>query len=103
MAMLQITVSTGRFDLEAAVVMKQFVACGDQDIVATDCNAAQTPVATPALEVDLAGVPVDHLHDVMILKINQKYAAVTLAFAAAAYDRCCDELWQSVCHSIVIL
>ena len=103
MAVLQIKVRTGSPDFEAAIVMKKFVACGDQDVVVAECDAAQAPVTAAALKVDLTRVPVDQLHNILILKIDRKYAAVTLAFPAAAYDGCCDELWQSVCHTLVIL
>ncbi len=102
MAVLQITVRIGSPDFEAAIVMKKFVACGDQDVVVAECDTAQAPVATAALEVYLARVPVDQLLDVLLLKIDHKYAAVTLAFPAAAYDGCCDELWQPICHTFVI-
>lgn len=103
MAVLQIAVRAGRPDLEATVVMEKLVACSDKDIVIAECDTAQAPIAAAALEVDLARVPVDQLHDILILKIDCKYAAVTLAFPAAAYDGCCDQLWQSVCHTSVIL
>ena len=93
MAVLQIKVRTGSPDFEAAIVMKKFVACGDQDIATAECNAAQAPVATTALEVYLARVPVDHLRNIPFLEIDHKYAAVTLALAAAAYDGCRDERW----------
>lgn len=93
MAVLQIVVLAGSFHFKAAVEMKKFVACGDQDIATAECNAAQAPVATTALEVYLARVPVDHLRNILFLKIDHKYAAVTLALAAAAYDGCRDESW----------
>ena len=102
MAVLQIAVRAGSPDLEAAVVMEEFVACGDKYIVVAECDTAQSPVAAAAFEVDLARVPVDQLLDILILKIDRKYAAVTLTFPAATYDGCCDELWQFVCHSSFI-
>ena len=86
MAVLQIAVHTRSLNLEAAVVTKEFVACGYQDFVTTECHAAQAPVAAAALEVYLARIPVDVLKDILFLKINRIYAAVTLAVPAAAYD-----------------
>ena len=90
MAVLQIAVRVGSPELEAAVVMEQLVACGDEDIVVAECDTAQAPVAAAALEIDLARVPVDQLHDILFLKIDRIYAAVTLAFPAATYDGCCN-------------
>lgn len=93
MAVFQIVVLAGSLHFKAAVEMKKFVACGDQDIATAKCNAAQASVATTALEVYLTRVPVDQLHYILFLKINPKYAAVTLALPAAAYDGRCDERW----------
>ncbi len=93
MAALQITVPGRRLNPEVAVVTKKFVACGDQDIVTAECNAAQAPVGTVALEVYVARVPVDVLFDLLFLEIDRKYAPVTLSFLAAAHDGCCDERW----------
>ena len=93
MAVLQIVVLVGSLQFEAAVETKKLVTCGDQDIATAERNAAQTPVATAALEVYLARVPVDQLGDVLFLKIDHIYTAVTLALAAAAYDGCRDERW----------
>ena len=44
-------------------------------------------------EVYVALVPVDVLLDLLFLKIDRKYAPVTLALPAAAHDGCRDELW----------
>lgn len=93
MAVLQIVVLIGSPDFEAAVETKKFVTCSDQDIVITECNAAQAPITTAAFKVYLARVPVDQLHNILLLKIDHKYAAVTLALPAAAYDGCRDDCW----------
>ena len=93
MAVLQIAVPVGSHDFEAAVVTKKFVARGDQVIVTAERNTAQAPVSAAALEVYVALVPVDGLFDLLIFKIDRKYAAVTLALLAAAHDGCCDKLW----------
>ena len=70
---------------------KKFVACGNQYIVTVECNAAQVPVGAAALEVYIALVPVDMLLNFLFLKIDRKYAAVTLALPAATHDGCRDE------------
>jgi hypothetical protein len=103
MAALQITVPVGSHDLEAAVITKKFVACGDQDIVTTERNTAKAPVGTAAFEVYVAFVPVDVLFDLLILEIDYEYATMTLTlFTTADYGRC-DELWKPDCHLLVIL
>ena len=91
MAVIQIIVLAESLDFETAVATKKYVACGDQDIFVAECDAAHTPVAAAALEVNLALVPVEELLNLLRLKIDRKYAALTLALPAAAHDGCCDE------------
>ena len=93
MTVLQIAVLVKTLNLEAAVVTKKFVACGDIHIVTAERDAAQPPVRAATLEVYLARVPVDPLLDFLFLKIDCIYASVALALLTAAYDGCCDELW----------
>ena len=93
MAVLQIAALIRSLHFEAAVVAKKFVACGNQYIVTVECNAAQAPVGAAALEVYIGRVPIDMLRNLLFLKIDRKYAAVTLALPAAAHDGCRDELW----------
>ena len=93
MAVLQIVVLVGGLYFEALVVTKKLVARGDQNIVTAERNAAQTPVGATALEINIALVPVDMLHNLLFLKIYRIYTAVTLALPAATYDGCCDERW----------
>ncbi len=93
MAMLQIAVPVGGHEFEAAVVTKMFVACGDQDIVTAKRNAAQAPVSAATLEVYVTLVPVDVLFDLLVIKIDRKYAAVTLALLAATHDGCRNQCW----------
>ena len=87
MALLQLMVLASRPDFEVVVVTEKFVACCNQHFVTVECNAAQAPVSTAALEVYLARVPVDRLQHFLLFKIDHEYAAVTLTFAAAAHDR----------------
>ncbi len=103
MAVLQVAVPVGSLDFETAVVTKKFVACGNQDIFTAERNAAQAPVGAAALEIYAALVPVDLLFHLLILKIDRKYASVTLALLTATHNGCCDELWSYYGHALVIL
>ena len=103
MAMLQIAVLARSLDFEVAIVTKKFVARCNQNIVIVECNAAQTPVGTAALEVYFGRVPVDVLLNLLFLKIDRKYAAVTLALLAATHDGCRDQCRKYCCHTYVIL
>ena len=93
MAVIQVEVFTETLDFEAAVATKKYIACGNQDFFVAECDAAQTSVAAAAPEVNLARVPVNVLLNLLLVKIDQKNAAVTLALPTPAHDRCCDELW----------
>ena len=93
LAVIQVLVLADILDFETAVVPKQLIASCNQDISVAECDATQTPVATAALEVNLALVPVDSLLDFLFLKVNRIYAAVTLPLLAASHDRCCYERW----------
>ncbi len=102
MAVLQITVRTGSPDFEAAIKMKKFVAGGDIDIVVSECNTPQAPVAAAAFEVYIGLVPVDMLHDLLFLEIDCIHATVTLALLAAAHNGGRNECWEFNCHAIII-
>ena len=93
MAVLQIVVLTDSLDFETAVATKKYIACGNQDFFVAECDAAQISVATAALEINLALVPVEELLNLVLLKIDRKYAALPLAWLVAAHDRCRNEFW----------
>ena len=93
MAVLKIVVLVRSLHFKATVETKKLVACGDQDVATAERNAAQAPIATAALEVNRSRVPVDWLRDILFLKIDHKYAAVTLALPAAAHHGRREERW----------
>jgi hypothetical protein len=88
MTVLQIVVLAGCLQFEVAVETEKFVAGSDQDIVITECNTAQAPVATAALEIYLARVPVDQLFDILVREIDPENAAMALTLPTAAYNGC---------------
>ena len=92
MAVLQILVLVGSFDLEATVVAKKLVARGNQYIVTVESNATQATVGTSTLEVYLGLVPVDVLLNLLFLEIDCKCTTVTLTLSAATHDGCSEEL-----------
>jgi hypothetical protein len=91
MAVIQVVVSAECLDLETAVAAEQHVACGDQNILISDGNTAQPPVATPGLEVDVARIQVEELFNLPAVEIDHEYAAMTSHALFAANDRSCYE------------
>ena len=61
----------GTRPLEVAVVPEQFVARGDVDGVLVELDAAQAPVRIASFEVDAARIPVDVLHDLVLIEIDR--------------------------------
>jgi hypothetical protein len=103
MTVLEIAIAPGILNSELPVVTIQFVGGRDEDIVVVKGDATQTPVGTPALKIDIAGVPVDLLLDGLVLKVNGEDAAVALTLLTTAHNGGRDQLWKLNCHRRILV
>ena len=86
MTVFKIAVLVGADDTQVAVVAEQFVARGNINVVSVKGDTTQTPVSAPALEVDIASIPVDVLLALLIFEVDREHATVTFALLAASDD-----------------
>ena len=88
MAVFQITISIRVLDFKIAVIAKEFITGSDINVIAVECDSAQTPIRTAAFEIDTAGIPVDVLFAGLRFETDRIDTAVTLALLAATYYGC---------------
>jgi len=86
MTMFQITILVRILYLEISVITKQLITRSNINVITIKGDATQSTVGAASFEVDVAGIPVDHLCAFALVKVNDIRTTVTFALLAAPDD-----------------